>query len=273
MAFCTSCGAQVKGAFCEQCGTPVAAASGSAAAAPPPTTPPPVSYTPPAPQAAPPPVGAPPAKGKVSPIIWILLAFLGLIVLGFIGLVGTGLYLVRNPGLALGKIITAANPNAEVVSTDSGAKTITIRDRKTGEEVTMSFDDVKNGRFKLTGVGRHGEIGNIEIGGGAGKTPSWVPTYPGAKAMGNFTAQGDDGSGRGVGGVVTFESSDAPEKVTQFYKDKIGSMGMKIITTFDSPEGGMLIAHDDDDKRTLQVTIGKASGGGTSIGVTYGEKR
>jgi hypothetical protein len=271
MAFCTSCGAQVKGAFCEQCGTPVSAASGTAAAAPPPTTPqPPVSYAPPS---ALPPPAAPPTKAKVSPIVWILVAVLGFIVLGFIGLVGTGLYLARNPGMVLGKLITAANPDAEVVSTDSGAKTITIRDRKTGEEVTVSFDDVKNGRFKMTGIGKHGEIGNIEIGGGAGKTPSWVPTYPGAKAMGNFTAQGDDGSGRGVGGVVTFESSDAPEKVTEFYKDKIGSMGLKIVSTFDSPAGGMLVAHDDDDKRTLQVTIGKTSAGGTSIGVTYGEKR
>jgi hypothetical protein len=219
------------------------------------------------------PAGAVPAKGKISPIVWILLAVVGLFVLGLIGLVGTGLFLARNPGLVLGKLITAANPNAEVVSTDTGAKTITIRDRKTGEEVTMSFDDVKNGRFKMTGIGKHGEIGNIEIGGGAGKMPSWVPAYPGAKAMGNLTAQGDDGSGRGAGGVVTFESSDTPEKVTEFYKDKIGAMGMKILTTFDSPDGGMLTAHDDDDKRTLHVTVGKGSSGGSTISLTYGEKR
>jgi hypothetical protein len=259
MAFCTSCGAQVKGAFCEQCGTPLSAAAGAAAApappqpmTPPPMTPPPMSPAPPAYAA---PAAAPPAKGKISPIVWILVAIFGLFLLGFIGIVGTGLFIARNPGLVIGKLITASNPNAEVISTDNGAKTITIRDRKTGEEVTMSFDDVKNGRFKMTGIGKHGEIGNIEIGGGAGKTPSWVPTY------------------RGAGGIVTYESSDTPEKVVAFYKDKIGAMGMKIVTTFDSPDGGMLMAHDDDDKRTLQVTVGKGSAGGCTIGVTYGEKR
>jgi hypothetical protein len=227
----------------------------------------------PAAPAAAAPVAAPPAKGKISPIVWILVAVFGLFLLGFIGLVGTGLFIARNPGLVIGKLITASNPDAEIVSTDNGAKTITIRNRKTGEEVTMSFDDVKNGRFKMTGIGKHGEVGNIEFGGGAGKMPSWVPTYPGAKAMGNFTAQGDDGSGRGAGGVVTFESSDAPAKVAEYYKDKIGSMGMKIISTFDSPDGGMMIAHDEDDKRTLHITVAKGSEGGSTIGVTYGEKR
>ena len=270
MAFCTSCGAEVKGAFCQQCGTPANASASPAAAAPPPSmTPPPMAPVPPV-------YNTPPAAAaprKISPLVWILVAIVGLFVLGFIGLVGTGLFIARNPGLVIGKLVTAANPDAEIVSTDNGAKTITIRNRKTGEEVTMSFDDVKNGRLRMTGIGKHGEIGNIEIGAGAGKTPSWVPTYPGARAQGNFTAQGDDNTGRGAGGIVTFESSDSPDKVTAYYKDKIGAMGMKIITTFDSPDGGMLTAHDDDEKRTLQITVGKGSAGGSTIGLTYGEKR
>jgi hypothetical protein len=217
--------------------------------------------------------GAPSVKRKTSPVVWILVAVLGLFLLGFIGLLGTGLFIARNPGLVIGKLITASNPDAEVVSTDNGAKTIIIRNRKTGEEVTMSYDDVKNGRFKVTGIGKDGEVGNIEFGGGAGKMPSWVPAYPGATAKGNVTARGDDGTARGAGGIVTFESSDAPAKVVDYYKDRLAAMGMKTVTAFDSPDGGMMTAHGDDGRRTLQITVSKGSGGGSTIGVAYGEKR
>ncbi|HTP32548.1 MAG TPA: hypothetical protein VMJ75_10270 [Candidatus Acidoferrales bacterium] len=266
MAFCTSCGAQVRGAFCEKCGTPASAAAGGAA--PPQMTPP---------QMAPPPMApAPPVQRKTSPIVWILVALGAVFALIVVCIVGFGLYvahLARNPGIALGKLITAANPDAEVIHTDNRANTITIRDKKTGEEVTLSFDDVKNGRFKMSAIGKHGEVANVEIGGGAGKTPSWVPEYPGARAQGNFTARGDDGTGRGTGGIVTFESSDEPSKVMDFYEDKVKSMGMKITSTFAGSDGGVLIAADPDDKRTLQVTVGKGSSGGSTIGVTFGEKR
>ncbi|HTS65598.1 MAG TPA: zinc ribbon domain-containing protein [Candidatus Acidoferrales bacterium] len=274
MAFCTSCGAQVRGAFCEQCGTPAAGA-----AAPQPQTPPPITPQMTPPQMAPPsPVvaAAAPAPRKTSPIVWILVAVGAIFVLCIVGVIGVGMYvahLARNPGVALARLITAANPDAEVVSTDNRANTITIRNRKTGEEVTMSFDDVKNGRFKMSAIGKHGEVANVEIGGGPGKMPSWVPEYPGSKVQGNFTAQGDDGTGRGAGGIVTFESSDPPSKVMDYYEDKVKSMSMKVTSTFAGTDGGIMIAADPDDKRTLQVTVGKSSDGGSTIGLTFGEKR
>ena len=244
---------------------------------PPPMTPPPAyqaapAYQAPAYQAAP--VAATAAKGT-SPIVWILVAVGGIFVLGIIGLVGTGMYvahLARNPGALIGKLITASNPNAEVVNTDTRANTVTIRDKKTGEEVTMSFDDVKNGKFKMSAVDREGKIANVEIGGGAGKTPSWVPVYPGSKAEGNFTAHGNDGNGTGTGGIVTFASSDSPSKVIEYYSGKINSMGMKVLTTTTTDDGGMIMSQSDDEKRSLHVTVAKGSGGGSTIGLTFGEK-
>jgi hypothetical protein len=280
MAFCTSCGAQVRGAFCEQCGTPASvAAAGSPAPqmTPPQMTPPqmtPPQMTPPAAPAGMPVAAAGPRK--TSPIVWILVAVGVIFLLGIIGVIGAGMYvahLARNPGVALAKLITATNPDAEVINTDNRANTMTIRNKKTGEEVTLSFDDVKNGRFKMSAIGKNGEVANVEIGGGAGKMPSWVPQYPGASVQGNFTAQGDNGNGRGSGGIVTFESSEPPGKVMDYYEEKVKSMGMKITTTFAGTDGGMMVATDPDEKRTLQVTIGKASSGGSTIGLTYGEKR
>jgi hypothetical protein len=258
MAFCTSCGATVQGAFCQKCGTPSSAAAAPSVA----------------PQAAP--VAAAPVKGKVSPIVWVLLALAGVIVLGIIGVVGAGLYVAHtvasNPGLVMAKLITAANPNAEVLSTDAGSQTVRIRDRKTGEEVTLSFDDIKRGKLKFSAMGKDGEVANVEIGGGEGKLPMWVPAYPGAKPQGNVTARGENADGTGEGGMVTFTTPDAPSKVVAFYEAKFKELGMTIGLAQTTDSGGILTGTDEGGKRTLNVVVG-GGGGDTTITVTYGRKR
>ena len=219
------------------------------------------------------PMAGVPAKKKTSVVVWILLAIGGLIVLGIIGVVAAGVYFVKNPGFAMGKLITAANPDAEVLSTDTGAQTIRIRDRKTGKEFTLSFDDIKNGRFKMSATGDNGEVANVEIGGGVGKLPSWVPTYPGAKAQGNITAKGEDDQGMGEGGVVTFTTGDAAPRVFTYYQDKCKEMGMKLEMTQVSDNGGMIVAQDEAEQRTLHVVVAGGGNGDSTITVTYGRKR
>src|SRR5436190_7169406 len=158
MAFCTSCGSEVKGAFCGQCGAP---APGSGAQRP---QQPPANF----PASAGAPASAAPAatvaKGT-SPLVWILVAVAGIFVLGIISVVGGGLFLARrianNPEAVLAKIITATNPDAEVVRMDSGSRQMTIRDKRNGQEVTMSFDDVKNGRLKFSATDEHGKIAHV----------------------------------------------------------------------------------------------------------------
>ena len=258
MAFCTTCGATVQGAFCQQCGTPL-----SAAAAQPVT-----------PQAAL--AAQAPVKSGLSPIVWVLLIVGGIIVLGIVGFVGTVMYVAhsvaKNPGLFMAKIITAANPDAEVLGTDVGTQTVRIRDRKTGEEVTLSFDDIKKGKLKFSARDKNGEMANMEIGGGEGKLPSWVPVYPGAKAQGNMTAKGASGDETGEGGIVTFSTPDSASKVTAFYQAKIQEMGMKIDLTQLSGSSGMVMGEDEAGKRTLHVMVGEGSGE-TTFTVTYGRKR
>ena len=261
MAFCTSCGATVQGAFCQQCGTPLSAAGTQS----------------PAPQMAPPPAGVAPVKHGLSPIVWVLLIIVGIFVLGIVGLVGTGLYVAHsvatNPGLFMAKIITAANPDAEVLGTDAGAQTVRIRDRKTGEEVTLSFDDIKKGRLKFSARGKDGEMANVEIGGGEGKLPAWVPVYPGAKAQGNLTAKGESADGTGEGGMVSFTTPDSRSRVTAFYQAKCNEMGMSLDLSQLGTEGGMIMGASEDKKRSLQVVVTGAGNGDTMFTVTYGRKR
>ena len=292
MAFCTTCGANVQGAFCTQCGAVAPTPPPSQAAAPIPPAPAqgqpqqfpqqpqqfaqqpqqfPQQPLPQQPMMAP----VPPAKRGLGCLGWGLIIAGIMVVLGVIAIASIGglaAYFVRNPGVALAKIITASNPDAEVISTDEGSKSMRIRDRKTGEEVTLSFDDVKNGRFKMHAIDKEGKAADIEIGGGTGKLPAWVPTYPGAKAQGNVTARGMDANGMGEGGTVTFTTSDPPARVTEFYEAKCKEMGMTVQVTQTTAEGGLMVATDEGSQRSLNIMVGGNSGE-TSITVIYGRKR
>jgi hypothetical protein len=279
MAFCTSCGANVSGAFCNQCGTPVRAQG---------TTAPSQGMTPPPPIAQPAPgMAAPPlvvAPRKTSPIVWILVIVLGLFVLGIVGVVGTGFFVLhkakqagfdtalmsRNPGLAVAKMITAMNPDAEVVKTDDSAGTITIRDRSSGKVMNFTFDDIRNGKFNMKVKGDDGD-GSIQIGGGDGKLPDWVPAYPGSTGQGTFSVKGSSSDG-GEGGNYTFTTPDPPAKVMTFYQDKARDIGLKANLTTNTPDGGMLIVADEGSNRTLTIVVGKGSPD-TTVNLTYAMKK
>ena len=283
MAFCTSCGATVNGAFCVQCGTPAKTAAGQPSASPagqPIASP---AGPPPAGPATPQPVPGAVAPRKTSPVVWILVGVLGLFVLMGVAAVGTLRYFVhkagidpelmhRNPGFAIGKIITAANPDAEVLSTDDSSGKITVRDRRTGKVVTMSFDDARHGKFSFSAVGDDGKTASLEIGAGAGKLPSWVPAYPGADAKGTFAVKGDDGNSQGEGGTFTFTTPDSAAKVKAFYDDKCKQAGMKVKMTLSTEEGGMIVATDDDERHTLNVNVAGGSGD-TTVTLIYAAKK
>jgi hypothetical protein len=204
-------------------------------------------------------------------VVWILLAIAGVVVLGIVGVVAAGVYFVKHPGTAMAKIIQAGNPNIEVLDTDTGSQTLRVRDRRTGKEFTLSFDDVKNGRLKMSATGENGEVANVEIGGGEGKLPKWVPAYPGAKAQGNITAKGEDANGMGEGGVVTFTTSDSPSKVQEFYLQKIRELGMTVNVSATGDSGSLIVGQDEGEQRTLHVLV--AGGSETTITVTFGRKR
>jgi hypothetical protein len=271
MSFCTNCGANVTGAFCNQCGTP----SKTQAAAQPA----------PAPVLAQSVAGAVPAARKTSPIVWILLIVGGVFVLGIAGVVGTGFFLVhkakqagldtdlmqRNPAYAAAKLMVAANPDLSEVSHDDRAGTITLRDNKTGKVTTMNFEDLKQGKIRFSGTDENGKTATVEIGGGAGKLPSWIPEYPGSTAQATFAVKADASDG-GEGGNFTFTTHDSPAKVLSFYQDKTKDLGMKVNMTTSGDQGGMIVAADEVTDRSLTIIIGGGSNE-TTVNVTYGRKK
>ena len=234
----------------------------------------------------PPPMPGPPAAPipprRTSPLVWILVAVLGLFVMGGIAVMGVAWYAVhkvkqagidpemwrRNPGLATGKMLAAINPNLEVVNTDDNTGTITIRDRRTGKQSTITFDQAKAGRFTINTEDDNGRRASMEFG-AAGKPPSWVPDYPGSHPAYSIRGSAEGGD---EGGNFTFTTDDSPSRVMDFYQDKIKEAGMETKVTSTTGEGGMIVASRDSDDRTLTVVVARNSGS-TTVNVTYSRKR
>jgi hypothetical protein len=252
MPFCSTCGAEVKGAFCPQCGA--AAAPG-------------------APHPAPPAVAAPVPVRKISPIVWILGGIGLLFVLGVIVVFAFVGYVVRNPERAMARMISAANPDAEILRYDKAGRTVTIRDKRDGSEVTLSFDDLQQGRFTLSGIDGKGKKGRVEVGAGSGRLPAWLPAYPGAKIESHITGTGDDGSETGEGGMYTFTTHDDPSRVMSFYQEKCGELNMKVELSTATADGGKIAAEDEDGNRSLTVVVGSGPGGGATGAVTFKRRR
>jgi hypothetical protein len=222
-----------------------------------------------------------PAQRKTSPIVWVLVIVLGLFVLGGLTIAGLGFFVVhkvkqagfdpdlmaRNPGLAISKLVAAANPDVQVLDHDDNAGTITVRDKRTGKVTTLTFDQAKNGKFSVTAQDDQGKNATLEFGGSAKGIPDWVPSYPGgSEPKGTFSASSANGN---VGGSFTFTTADAPERVTSFYQEKCKELGLKT-TNISSPTGGSVIGTDDATRRSLLVFVG--NGSPVTVSVTYGVK-
>ena len=252
----------------------------------------------------------PPAAGaaaatarKTSPLVWILVAVLGLFVLFGIAVVGGGLFLVHkakqagfdaelmrnNPGLATAKLLAATNPDLEVVSTDDRRGLITIRQRSTGKTMTVNFDDVKQGKLTFKENGKEavtleahgsGDTGSLQMKSGSesltlgtsqASLPPWIPAYPNSKPTGTFSMN----SREGTSASFQFQTQDAPKDVVAFYERGLKQTGFRITATSMSEggtsSGGLLSGDDAANKRTVLVTVGTDSKG-THVSVTYSQK-
>ena len=70
------------------------------------------------------------------------------------------------------------------------------------------------------------------------------------------------------GGTFALETSDAPDKVIAFYKDRAKSAGLSEKLSMSGDGGGTYVASADGDKKALQVVVAKA-GTGSQVQVTW----
>jgi hypothetical protein len=280
MAFCTSCGASMEGQFCVQCG-----ARAGAEASTPPAAPTPSAY--------PEPAGPPQKKSKV--LIWVLAGCGGLIALTLIGMLAVGFFIKSkvsesggNPGFAAAKILAAMNPNVDVVRADERTGKITLRDKKTGKTVTLDFQDIQKGRISFedeTGEkvdirtdseGGRGSMtmksseGTMQWGTGSlADVPGWVPKFPGAQAVGTFSAQGKEGEG----GSFQLKCDGSVQKVADFYEQALKGAGMTVEKHTMQADGKSMVMLTGSETTGRSVVANVTSGNeGTVATIIYSTK-
>jgi nitrate reductase NapE component len=242
----------MEGKFCEKCGAP---APGPAAPAPAPAAP--MMAAAAQPSAAP--------KKKTSPLVWILLGVLGLIVLSIVSVVMVGGYFVhkatKNPAMAAARMMMMGNPDVEIVSADDDTGILTVRDKKTGKTVTMNASDIKNGKltFSDDSTGDKVSVGGTDL----TSLPEWVPVYPGAKSAGTVASTNK-------GGIVQLTTSDAAERVVSFYDEHLRQGGFEVEKA-ELPGTNTVKGTDNGNNRIVAALI-TGAGGATHITLTYGVK-
>ncbi len=193
----------------------------------------------------------------------------------------------RNPEIAAARMLVKLNPEIEEVEVNEDEGTITVRNKKTGEVYTADVDDLKEGRFTITGEDGTAVIttgsddegsykitagdSTMELGGGDATTvPSWIPVIPGGEVEPLFTMSAD-GVTRGSVKIVTDQEAKV---VLAFYKNEMETAGFKIQTSSYSGDGesvDMLNGQSEDPKRSMIVNITSDSDGKVNAAVTYSE--
>ncbi|MGA3019455.1 MAG: hypothetical protein ABSF62_20200 [Bryobacteraceae bacterium] len=169
---------------------------------------------------------------RTSPIVWVLVVVLGLIVLCGLGAAGIGFLVLH-------------------------------RVRQAG----VSFDRTRGGGFAITG--RDGRVEFGSAGKLPSWIPSYPGSKP-AFAVRAQGSGGSNGSG-GEGGEFTFTTPDAASQVLAFYEQKCKDMAMNVNISTANGEGGTVVAADEGDQRSLTIVVGGTSARTTVI-VTYGRK-
>ncbi len=241
------------------------------------------------------------AEGKKGLPIWAWFGIgcAGLLVLLMVVMLVVGMFVTKkvkevasdfekNPEIAAARLLVKLNPEIEEVEVDEEEGTITVRNKKTGEIFTADVDDLKEGRFTITGEDGKAVITagvsegedsfkvtaggqTIEFGGGdANDIPSWIPVIPGAEIAPLYSMNAD-GVSRGSVKIVT--DKDAKE-VLEFYRQEMEEAGFEIQTSSYSGGGesvDMLNGQAQDPKRSLIVNVTSDSDGKVSAIVTYSE--
>ena len=236
----------------------------------------------------------PPKKG-LSPLAWVGIGCLGLLVIGGIVatvitvfLVGKAKEVAEDPVATMAKVFAAANPDVELVSTDKENQTVTFRDVNTGEELTFGYDDIEQGRVTFSSGSETAELkvtpgddgsGGLTVktsegtatfsaGGDASNIPDWVPVYPGVTPTSNFSAEG---TGQSTG-TFSFTSDADIESILDFYDDQVKKAGLETRSRTTTPEGAIWVAASSDESRGLTVMASKQSSG-MEVVVSFTEKR
>lgn len=249
----------------------------------------------------PPAPGVPPVKKGMSPLAWVGVGCIVLLVLAGIAVGVMGWFAKRavdkfaeNPTMTAAELMVRANPDLELVSSDKKNNTLTIKDKKTGKVTTLSAEKAKNGDFSgfkiesedggtatfqtgenglsVQSTDEKGQVSTFNAGAGTPQNlPSWLPAYPGATIQGTLDTTNDEGRSA----AFTVSTKDDPAKVLDYYESQFKGAGLKAektTTTTNGQTGGTVSAKSDDGKREASVLV-SSTGDGTQALVSFTDKK
>lgn len=249
----------------------------------------------------------PPAKKSGGMWLWVIGGCLGLMLVGgaalaLIGYFGvkkfqetTGLNaedMEKRPAFAAAKLITALNPDIELIAADEETQRITIREKSTGKTVSVTLDELKEGRIRFTdergeefdiNFQGEGETGSVQVQTGDGRNvmsfgagspedlPDWVPVPEGTFASRQRVSS--DGNEVYGGKLTSPLSADA---FATWFDTAARDKGLKVLnrTVSRTGSGGtvFLQAGDDGEKRMLSAVGTTNSAGQLEVLYTAIEK-
>ncbi|MDH3402309.1 MAG: hypothetical protein OES32_05230 [Acidobacteriota bacterium] len=252
------------------------------------------------PQTPPPPPTQQPAQKKgLSPVAWILIGCLGLLVLVGLGMGACALFvgskvkdfaedMSENPARTAAEMVVRFNPDLEIVSTDDEAETITIREKETGKEMTFDWSQIQEGNFSfktdegelrvnasgdeegavLTMTDGQGETAQIFGGGAAAEVPDWIPLAGGATDVQSTFSMASGGT---TSGAFTYSTSSSVDDVASFYENELTEAGYEVgRSTYSAggTESASVTANTEGNGRTVLVAASRQDGT-TQVVVNY----
>ncbi len=245
-------------------------------------------------------------KKGLHPMAWVAIGCAGLLLVVFL-VVGVGGAFVfkkgkelveeieANPTKAAAELVVRVNPELDLVESDEEAGTMTIRNNKTDQVITLDYEAIKDGRFEWeTDEGEKGSIaisttdsgegapqlkistaeGDTKFGAGVdlSEVPDWVPAYPNTiERKGTFSSQ----TAAGVTGAYSFSTSDKPQAIIDYYEKLLGGQGFEISKqTFQggNNSGGNVSGTRANDGRTVSVFV-QAKESGSEGMVQFSESK
>lgn len=215
----------------------------------------------------------PPKKKGLHPLAWVGIGCGGLTLIGLIviGLISWFAYtkvkeLARNPAKASAELMVQANPDIEKVSENETAGEMTIRVKSTGEEITLKYNELANGKISIKD-----KDGNISVlgQGDLSKVPAWVPRYPGiADEATSFQVEN---SGK-HSGVLSGTTSDSVDAIKNFYDGNAptGSFTSKGHSIYNDGTTSKLSLNYSDGSKSLRIEA-FGENGQTKIQTFYSE--
>ena len=197
----------------------------------------------------------------------------------------------ENPAMATARMIVKLNPEFEEVSTDEEAGTMTVRNTETGEEITVNFEDIEEGKFSFTtdkgeitvDASEMQESGTINItddeggvvfstgGAVSDDVEAWVPIYPGCEPANRHTMRTEQEQ---TGGFE-LETPASVKEVLEFYRAALEGEGYQVaVNTFtqEESEGGMVNGSHGEKGRNVVAIFSSDGGGPTKIVIQYSQR-